>query len=133
VINHLGKPSYDNKGALYAWKMLLGTLTEYDCYVKLSGVVTEVSVEHNESVDVLIGKTLPWLRTLFETVGLDRVLWGSDWPVLRVGFKTEQQKHKCLKFWFQFCEKVLDELAVLPEERETIYYANTVAAYNLAR
>jgi len=68
VLDHLGKPR-----DFASWKRLVGELAQREnVYCKLSGLVTEV------------GKFdfTPYLETALESFGADRLMFGSDWPVV---------------------------------------------------
>lgn len=79
VLDHIGKPNI-RAGALDPWREHLAELAERPNVVcKLSGVVTEADPE-NWTVDGV----RPYLEHALECFGVDRVLFGSDWPVLRL-------------------------------------------------
>ena len=74
VIDHAAKPDIAG-GALAGWQTAmtrLAALPNVTC--KLSGLLTEAG---RRDVTPVIG----WL---FETFGADRLIWGSDWPVLNL-------------------------------------------------
>lgn len=76
VLDHMAKP-YIKKGILSPWAEqihLLGELENVWC--KLSGMMTEAAPEHKAIEDYS-----PYLDTVFEAFGTDRLLFGSDWPV----------------------------------------------------
>jgi len=68
VIDHAAKP-----GDLPAWHAAIAPLAERgNVQVKLSGLLNEVQVD---DVGVVVG-------TLLSLFGAQRLVWGSDWPVL---------------------------------------------------
>ena len=76
VIDHLAKPSIAS-GALEPWQTRMEALSlcrNVSC--KLSGMVTEAGA------DWTIGQLRPFFRAVFDAFGQDRLLWGSDWPVV---------------------------------------------------
>jgi L-fuconolactonase len=76
VLDHAGKPDIA-RGALEPWAAALERLagdTAICC--KLSGLLTEAG-KRSSGVDLT-----PWVAQLFRSFGAERVLWGSDWPVL---------------------------------------------------
>src|SRR5580704_1877415 len=77
VLDHAGKPDIA-RGALEPWAAALERLagdTAICC--KLSGLLTEAG-KRSSGVDLT-----PWVAQLFRTFGAERMLWGSDWPVLK--------------------------------------------------
>ena len=68
VLDHFGKPR-----DFVSWKRLVGELAKRgNVQCKLSGLVTEVG-----QVDFA-----PYLETALEAFGADRLMFGSDWPVV---------------------------------------------------
>ena len=68
VLDHFGKPR-----DFASWKRLVGELAQREnVYCKLSGLVTEVG-----KIDFT-----PYLATALESFGADRLMFGSDWPVV---------------------------------------------------
>lgn len=76
VIDHLAKP-YIGKGSIEEWKADMKTIAEYpNVYCKLSGMVTEADWKYWKYEQLV-----PYLDVVFESFGIDRVMFGSDWPV----------------------------------------------------
>jgi L-fuconolactonase len=76
VLDHAGKPDIV-RGALKPWAAALERLardTAIRC--KLSGVLSEAGTRRSTA------DLTPWVAQLFASFGAERVLWGSDWPVL---------------------------------------------------
>jgi L-fuconolactonase len=93
VIDHGAKPDIAG-GALSGWHADLSALAALpNLHVKLSGLVTEAGPEPSP------GMLRPVMRTLLSLFGPDRVLWGSDWPVLRLAGDYAA--------WLGLCEEVV--------------------------
>lgn len=76
VLNHAGKPPIGN-GDLGDWRTDIEALaTCPNVSTKLSGLLTEASTR---SDDASIGDIVQHIASCF---GSERILWGSDWPVL---------------------------------------------------
>ncbi len=76
VVDHAGKPAIGG-GDLRAWSDAIARIAaETDAWCKLSGLVTECAGD--ASTDVL----RPVADHLLASFGPDRLLWGSDWPVV---------------------------------------------------
>lgn len=78
VIDHAAKPAIATGRDRDAWLQELRALAAYpSVYCKLSGLWTEAA--QGEPVSVVES----WANAALDIFGVDRVLWGSDWPVLR--------------------------------------------------
>lgn len=76
VLDHVAKP-YIKKGEITDWAediKLLATLPNISC--KLSGMVTEADWKNWKIEDFT-----PYLDVILNAFGVDRVMFGSDWPV----------------------------------------------------
>ncbi len=76
VLDHVAKP--DIKGKIIDdWAPGIKKLAEYpNLYCKVSGMVTEADWQHWQKEDFS-----PYLDTVFESFGINRLMFGSDWPV----------------------------------------------------
>jgi L-fuconolactonase len=78
VVDHAAKPPIA-RGQMQPWRDDLARLAELpQVHCKVSGLLTEAG--DNTRLEVL----LPWFQTLWASFGPSRLLWGSDWPVLRL-------------------------------------------------
>lgn len=76
VLDHLGKPRIST-GALSPWRERIRELAELpNVLCKVSGMVTEADRAGWKPQD--FG---PYLDVVFTAFGLDRLMFGSDWPV----------------------------------------------------
>jgi len=76
VIDHAAKPDIAH-GALDPWRAEVQALASLpNVYCKLSGLVTEASADW-EPRDLE-----PYIEHLLECFGPQRLMWGSDWPVV---------------------------------------------------
>lgn len=76
VIDHIGKPSIQDK-ELEPWRRYMSEIARLPgIYCKLSGMVTEGDHKHWGRSDFL-----PYIQTVLELFGPERVMYGSDWPV----------------------------------------------------
>jgi L-fuconolactonase len=76
VLDHAGKPDIAG-GGMISWAGALERLardTAIRC--KLSGLLTEAGTRRS------VTDLAPWVAQLFRCFGAERILWGSDWPVL---------------------------------------------------
>ena len=76
VLDHIAKPDIAG-GVLSPWKEDLQRLAVHpNVYCKISGMVTEAPWRAWRPADFK-----PYLDTVFEAFGVDRLMIGSDWPV----------------------------------------------------
>jgi L-fuconolactonase len=78
VIDHGAKPRIAT-GEIRQWReAMAGLATLPNVHCKLSGLLTEAG-ERRDAAAIK-----PYADTLFELFGPERLIWGSDWPVLRL-------------------------------------------------
>jgi len=89
VIDHGAKPPIAEGRFIdwYARMKALAALPNVHC--KLSGLLTEAGDQKPQSVR-------PYAETIFDLFGADRVIWGSDWPVLRLAGEYGAWLRQCL-------------------------------------
>jgi L-fuconolactonase len=76
VVDHAGKPDIAHHG-FAAWADGIAALAAHaGVHAKLSGLLTEAGA------DAALADLEPYVAHLFACFGPQRLLWGSDWPVL---------------------------------------------------
>jgi len=84
VLDHLAKP-YIKNGLIDEWYDDLKKLTALDnVWCKVSGLVTEADWEKHKANDFV-----PYIEAAIEAFGIDRLMFGSDWPVCLVAASYE--------------------------------------------
>ena len=85
VMDHLSKPEIkDHK--MDPWKDLMYEIAQYsNVYCKLSGMVTEADHDSWTPNDLS-----PYVEHVVDCFGLDRVMYGSDWPVCTLAGSYDQ-------------------------------------------
>lgn len=79
VLDHIAKPDI-RSGRMDDWQDGIRALAAHpNVYCKLSGMVTEANWSSWRANDFR-----PYLDVVFEAFGVDRLLFGSDWPVCLV-------------------------------------------------
>ena len=79
VIDHIAKP-YIKDGFIDGWAVLMNELARFPhVHCKISGMITEADWTnwHNDDFK-------PYLDVVFSSFGIERVMFGSDWPVCLV-------------------------------------------------
>ncbi|EON78262.1 L-fuconolactone hydrolase [Lunatimonas lonarensis] len=116
VIDHLAKPGIA-KGEIHSWKEKMQSFGEFPhVYGKLSGMVTEHTWDSWKPADFL-----PYLETMMEVFGEDRLMFGSDWPVCLLAGTYEEVKGVVELFLEGFS----------PEVRRKVWADNAVRFYSL--
>jgi L-fuconolactonase len=78
VIDHAGKPPIA-RGSALPWRAHVAALAALPhVHCKLSGLLTEAGALAD------MAALAPWVDHLFAAFGPDRLIWGSDWPVLNL-------------------------------------------------
>jgi L-fuconolactonase len=79
VIDHLAKPDIKSKD-IELWRKNIYALGKFEnVFCKVSGMVTEANWKTWET-----GDFYPYLDTVVKAFGVNRLMFGSDWPVCKV-------------------------------------------------
>jgi len=116
VIDHLAKPNIKGQ-VVEGWKEDLEAFGRYEnVYCKMAGLVTEADWDHWKLDDFTT-----YVSITLEVFGVDRVMFGSDWPV-------------CLPSasYSQVCDIIEQSTSFLnSEEKEKIWGLNSAMFYAL--
>ncbi len=116
VIDHCAKPDIRNK-ELSEWKKNIEAIASNpDVYCKLSGLFTEAAWKQWSP-----GDFYPYLDVVFGAFGPDRLMFGSDWPVMLLSGIYVQ--------WKSLIEKYMETF--LDEDKEKVFGLNATQFYNL--
>lgn len=118
VIDHCMKPDIAGHSteSFRFWAGGMSALAaETGAYCKLSGLVTEA--RENWSVDDL----RPYALHILEAFGPDRVMWGSDWPVVRLRAEYDR--------WLEVAEALTGELSA--EEKARVFGGTAAEFYRI--
>jgi len=76
VVDHIAKPNILEQ-ELQPWSDLIHKLEPYkNLFCKVSGMITEADHNNWKPQDLR-----PYVQIVREVFGIDRLMWGSDWPV----------------------------------------------------
>jgi L-fuconolactonase len=116
VLDHLAKP-YIKDRVIDEWKNDLKELAGLkNVCCKISGMVTEADWQHHSYNDFV-----PYMEVVAETFGIDRIMFGSDWPVCLVADTYENVLSIVTEFFKSF-----------PKENQEKFFAlNAIQFYNL--
>jgi L-fucono-1,5-lactonase len=114
VIDHLAKPVI-KKQIISPWREGLIELAHYpNTWCKISGMVTEADWQNWKYDDFV-----PYLDTVLDSFGPERVLFGSDWPVCTLAGNYQQ----VLSIVLRYIEKysVEQQSAISGENARKVY------------
>ena len=114
VIDHAAKPDIA-RGALDPWRVQITALAELpNVSCKLSGLVTEAGERWD------FDGLRPYVEHLLATFGPQRLLWGSDWPVVNL---AADYSH-----WLNLAETLT---GLAGDERAALFGGNAVRVYGI--
>jgi len=94
VIDHIAKPDIKSRSDFDRWQQGMTILAHnQNCYCKLSGMVTEA-----DWLNWLSDDFQPYMKTVWDLFGQQRIMFGSDWPVCLVASEYQQVKQLVLDF-----------------------------------
>jgi L-fuconolactonase len=76
VLNHIGKPDIRRRQWDDWVDMMVEAAKRPNLMVKLSGMIVEADRDHWQPADLK-----PYVDKTIELFGIDRVMYGSNWPV----------------------------------------------------
>jgi L-fuconolactonase len=117
VLDHIAKPKIAD-GEIEPWRARIKELSKRsNVSCKLSGMVTEDSWSQSSTESLR-----PYLDTVVEAFGTDRLMAGSDWPVCLVATTYSQ--------WWQLLRDYFTDFTL--DERSQIYGATATKIYDLS-
>ena len=117
VIDHAGKPAIADGTRVDVWRRDLRRLAaRSNTWCKLSGLASEAGPGWTAE------DLQPFVDAVFECFGPERVVWGSDWPVVELsgGFDA----------WWEATTTLL--AALTSSERERVLGHNAIELYHLS-
>lgn len=115
VVDHGAKPSIAARDFDPWARDIAAVAREPRVHCKLSGLATEAAAGWGAE------ELRPYVEHLLAVFGPDRLLWGSDWPVLNLAGSYAG--------WLAACEQLLGALSAA--EREQVFGANAKRFYGL--
>jgi L-fuconolactonase len=121
VLDHLGKPELAAHAAgtdiSAQWKKAISALAQLpNVAIKMSGLSTQADW-HNWTVHDL----RPAFEHAFDQFGVDRMMWGSDWPVVNISGGAGK--------WTAACAELTRELR--PAEQEAFWGGTAARSYGI--
>lgn len=116
VIDHLAKPLIKDK-KIDSWKRDILAFSEYEnVFCKISGMVTEAEWTGWKKQDFR-----PYIDTVVESFGVNRLMFGSDWPVCLVAARYPEVVDIVTQYFMTFSRM----------EQESIFGGTAMRFYNL--
>jgi len=104
VIDHIAKPNIKTGEDFRSWQNNMRTLAKNPrCYCKLSGMVTEADWQNWTSQDIQ-----PYMKTVLDLFGAQRIMFGSDWPVCLIAGEYKKVKQLVLDFITEYAPNAKD-------------------------
>ncbi|MBK8504824.1 MAG: amidohydrolase family protein [Saprospiraceae bacterium] len=115
VLDHLGNPNV-KKGDFESWRQGINKLAEQpNINCKLSGIITKAGKDWTEQ------EISPYLLHCIDQFGMDRLVYGGDWPVVLLAGSYLS--------WSRAFEKITGKFS--ENELHKIYHLNADRIYNL--
>ena len=116
IVDHCAKPDVKNK-EMDTWRKGITDLAMFpNVSCKLSGLITEAAWKEWSPADFY-----PYLDVVFESFGIERLMFGSDWPVMLLSGIYVQ--------WKSLLEKYME--GFLAEEKEAVFGLNALRIYGI--
>ena len=116
IIDHCAKPSIKNN-RIKEWRSMINEIAKNkNVYCKLSGLITEAEWAMWNEKDFY-----PYLDVVFEVFGTDRLLFGSDWPVMLLSGTYSKWKNLLENYMNIFSK----------QEKQKVFDKNAIKFYNL--
>jgi L-fuconolactonase len=117
VIDHLAKPNIKNH-KIDDWEKDIRAVAKFEnVFCKVSGMVTEADWQGWKPEDFY-----PYLDVVVGAFGMDRLMYGSDWPVCNLAGNYEKVTGLVGDYFSTFADA----------EQEKFFGANAAAFYNLS-
>ncbi len=116
VVDHGAKPFIET-GVTEPWRADMAALARRsNVFVKLSGLVTEAGEDWS------VERLKPYAAHLLEVFGPDRIMFGSDWPVVELAATYER--------WMEAADALTAHLDA--KGKEAVFRATAAAFYGIA-
>ena len=116
IIDHCAKPAIKNKN-ISEWEKGIQEISQNkNVYCKLSGLTTEADWNTWQEKEFH-----PYLDVVFENFGIERLVFGSDWPVVLISGGFSKWKILLENYMRGFSK----------EEKEKVFEGNAIEFYNV--
>ena len=117
ILDHIGKPKI-SKNVDSTWIKNINELSlNENVFCKISGLVTETKF-----LKWKVNDFYPYLEVVFNAFGIDRIMYGSDWPVCLLASNFKDTLDILNYYISSFSEN----------EKNKVMSLNAIKAYNLS-
>jgi L-fuconolactonase len=117
VLDHIAKPDIKS-GNMETWKKDIQLLArEENVCCKISGMVTEADWKNWKHEDFT-----PFLDVVVESFGIDRIMYGSDWPVCLVAASYQQMLDIVQNYFLSYSEN--EKSKIFGDNASKFYHLN---------
>ncbi len=117
IIDHIAKPHIKDRYITEEWKDAIRAVAAHgNAYCKISGMVTEADWKHWKPEHLK-----PYMDTVVEAFGTERILYGSDWPVCLVAADYRQVLQLVQDYFSSFSQ----------DEQAAFFGGNAINFYHL--
>ena len=114
ILDHIGKPNIAN-GEISEWLSIIKEIAKPEnIYCKISGMATEADWQNWQVEDFR-----PYFEVVIDAFGIDRIMFGSDWPVCKLAASYGQV--------VEIAEYLVSELS--ESEKDKFWSKNARTAY----
>lgn len=125
ILDHMGKPPCDSipgSEKFEFWKeQMVQLASNANVACKISGLVTELSNNDDKSIDV-VRQLKPFIQVARDAFGIDRIMFGGDWPILELA-------HTHWQTWFDILNEIIKDWS--EDEKEKLFVTNATQVYKL--
>ncbi len=119
ILDHCGNGDVQSKDRSLWQRGLAAVAARKNVDCKISGIVASAKPDGWSAVDLD-----PIIRTTIGEFGIDRVMFGGDWPVCTLAATYRQ--------WVEALRKVLNEMKVSAADQRKVFSDNAVQFYELS-
>lgn len=117
VLDHIGKPAIRHALREPWWSEIARLAKCPNVYCKISGVITEAD-HQNWTVE----QVRPFIEHTIECFGMERVMFGSDWPVSELTHRYQD--------WVEILDEIL--VSASTDELRRFYRGTAISVYGLS-
>ncbi|MFT5196340.1 MAG: L-fuconolactonase [Cellvibrionaceae bacterium] len=116
ILDHIGKPDIKNQ-LFNPWESEIKALAQFaNVTCKISGLVTEADHASWTENDLI-----PYIKHIIDCFGFDRVMFGGDWPVVRLAAEYPR--------WVEVVDAAIAGCSDI--EKQKLYRSNAIDFYRM--
>jgi L-fuconolactonase len=118
ILDHCGNGDVQSNDRSVWRQGLTAVAARKNVVCKVSGIVASAKPDAWTAADLA-----PIIRTTITEFGIDRVMFGGDWPVCTLAATYRQ--------WVEALRQILDEMQLSAADKRKLFYDNAVRFYGL--